>query len=106
MHPMITALLADGPVLTDGAWGTQFQALGLEPGQHPDLWNLAHPERVREVASRYVRAGSRVIRVLQTSQIAEHAGVGEVHLRRLHQALGEVRMVRRQQQHLVRIAER
>jgi methionine synthase I (cobalamin-dependent) len=35
--------------------------LGLAPGEHPDSWNLAHPERVEEVARRYVQAGSRII---------------------------------------------
>lgn len=61
MHPVIEELLAGGPVLTDGAWGTQLQARGLPPGQLPDLWNLTHPEHVAEVARAYVQAGSRVI---------------------------------------------
>lgn len=54
-------LLADGPVLTDGAWGTQLQARGLAPGEFPDLWNVRWPHRVREVAESYISAGSRVI---------------------------------------------
>lgn len=53
--------LANGPLLTDGAWGTQLQAHGLAPGDCPDTWNLLHPGRVREVAAAYVTAGSRVI---------------------------------------------
>lgn len=61
VHPTIAALLADGPVVTDGAWGTQLQGLGLPPGQFPDLWNLEHPDRVAQVARSYVEAGSRVI---------------------------------------------
>jgi methionine synthase I (cobalamin-dependent) len=61
MHPLFTSLLAQGPVVTDGAWGTELQKLGLRPGEHPDLWNLSHPDRVGEVASRYVEAGSAVI---------------------------------------------
>lgn len=48
-------------MITDGAWGTELQKLGLTPGEHPDLWNLSHPERVEEVASRYVEAGSDVV---------------------------------------------
>jgi 5-methyltetrahydrofolate--homocysteine methyltransferase len=47
--------------LTDGAWGTEFQKLGAEPGACIDEWNLTKPERVRQVAESYVRAGSRVI---------------------------------------------
>ena len=61
MGGVLRALLADAPVLTDGAWGTQMQARGLEPGTCPDAWNLSHPERVEEVAQAYVEAGSRVI---------------------------------------------
>lgn len=61
MHPLITELLSGGPVVTDGAWGTQLQARGLAIGEFPDAWNLTHPERVEEVARAYVEAGSRVI---------------------------------------------
>jgi len=51
----------EGPVVTDGAWGTQLQERGLEVGACPDGWNLTHPERVEEVARAYVEAGSQVI---------------------------------------------
>ncbi len=61
IHPLIQKLVASGPVLTDGAWGTQLQARGLAPGDTPDLWNLTHPEKVAEVARAYVEAGSQVI---------------------------------------------
>ena len=54
-------LLAGGPVLTDGAWGTELQRQGLEPGALPDAWNLSHPERVEAVARAYAEAGSRVV---------------------------------------------
>jgi len=54
-------LCANGPVLTDGAWGTELQKLGLAVGASPDLWNLDHPELVAAVAQSYVDAGSRVI---------------------------------------------
>ena len=61
MHAVLEELLARTPVLTDGAWGTQLQARGLGVGEFPDLWNLTHPERVAEVATAYVAAGSQVI---------------------------------------------
>lgn len=61
MHPLLAELLSSGPVLTDGAWGTQMQIRGLAPGEFPDAWNLTHPDRVAEVARAYVEAGSRVI---------------------------------------------
>lgn len=61
MHPLIQQLIANGPVLTDGAWGTEFQSRGLEAGECPDHWNLTHPDRVEAVARAYVDAGSQVI---------------------------------------------
>jgi len=53
--------LAGGLLITDGAWGTELQARGLDPGAAPDTWNLTHPERVEAVARAYVEAGSQVI---------------------------------------------
>lgn len=61
MHDLIQRLLAAGPVLTDGAWGTELQSRGLALGEFPDAWNLTHPEPVEAVARAYVEAGSRVI---------------------------------------------
>ena len=61
MHKLIQELISLGPVLTDGAWGTELHARGLEAGECPDHWNLTHPERVEEVARAYVEAGSQVI---------------------------------------------
>jgi 5-methyltetrahydrofolate--homocysteine methyltransferase len=61
VKPLIQELVSSSPVLTDGAWGTQMQARGLEPGACPDAWNLLHPDRIEEVGCGYVKAGSRVI---------------------------------------------
>jgi 5-methyltetrahydrofolate--homocysteine methyltransferase len=61
MLPWLEKLTAEGPVLTDGAWGTELQRRGLAAGEFPDAWNLIHPDRVAEVARAYVDAGSRII---------------------------------------------
>lgn len=61
MNALIEKLLCSGPVLTDGAWGTQMQARGLGIGEFPDLWNLTHSDQVLAVAQSYVDAGSHVI---------------------------------------------
>jgi methionine synthase I (cobalamin-dependent) len=53
--------LANGLLITDGAWGTELQARGLPPGANPDTWNLTHPEEVEAVARAYAVAGSQVI---------------------------------------------
>jgi methionine synthase I (cobalamin-dependent) len=61
MHPTIAKLISAGPVVTDGAWGTQLQERGLPIGACPDAWNLTQPEKVEQVARAYVQAGSRLI---------------------------------------------
>jgi methionine synthase I (cobalamin-dependent) len=82
MHPLLAELLAHGPVITDGAWGTQLQARGLPIGECPDLWNLSHPERVAEIARGYVTAGSRVI-------LTNTFGANRIRLGDLDPALGD-----------------
>jgi len=61
MMSLLEKCLSSGPVVTDGAWGTQLQARGLAPGECPDAWNLTHPDLVEQVARAYVEAGSQVI---------------------------------------------
>ena len=61
MHQMLAKLLSAGPVVTDGAWGTQLQQQGLPVGACPDAWNLTQPDKVEEVARNYVEAGSQAI---------------------------------------------
>lgn len=61
MNQKIAQLIEGGPVVTDGAWGTQLQARGLPIGAAPDPWNLEFPDRVAEVPRAYVEAGSRVV---------------------------------------------
>ncbi|MDR3799291.1 MAG: homocysteine S-methyltransferase family protein [Terracidiphilus sp.] len=67
--------LANGVLISDGAWGTQLQARGLPAGIIPDTWNLAHPEQVEDVARAYVEAGSQVILTnsFRANAIAMHA---------------------------------
>ena len=48
-------------LITDGAWGTELQKLGLPAGQLPDTWNLTRPQIVEQVARSYVHAGSAII---------------------------------------------
>ena len=47
--------------VTDGAWGTELQKLGLDPGMSPELWNTENPSAVQAVAGSYVEAGCEVI---------------------------------------------
>ena len=52
---------SSGTFILDGGWGTQLQLRGLTTGEHPDLWNLSQPDKVREVAEAYLQAGSDII---------------------------------------------
>jgi 5-methyltetrahydrofolate--homocysteine methyltransferase len=61
VNQLIGTIIADAPIILDGGWGTQLQTLGLPAGEIPDRWNLTNPNAVREVARRYVEAGSAII---------------------------------------------
>ena len=79
--------LAEGLLISDGAWGTELQARGLPPGAIPDTWNLTHPERVEAVARAYVEAGSQVIltNTFRANAVAMH-GVAEDDLDAINRA--------------------
>jgi len=49
------------PLLADGATGTMLQAMGLPAGEPPERWLLDNPEAVRELARKYVEAGSDIV---------------------------------------------
>jgi 5-methyltetrahydrofolate--homocysteine methyltransferase len=49
------------PLVSDGAWGTELQRLGLPLGAMPDAWNLTEPALVASVARAYVEAGAVVV---------------------------------------------
>jgi len=61
LNGLLEKILKHIPVVTDGAWGTQLQRRGLEPGGSPDAWNLTHASEVEHVARSYVEAGSQII---------------------------------------------
>jgi 5-methyltetrahydrofolate--homocysteine methyltransferase len=54
-------LAADRVLLADGATGTNFQDMGIEPGVAPEEWVIDAPERVRELHHRFVVAGSDLV---------------------------------------------
>ena len=56
------ALLAEGgTILADGAMGTMLFANGLQFGDPPETWNVAHPDVVRRIHRGYINAGSRIV---------------------------------------------
>ena len=51
-------LAARGVLVADGATGTNYQAMGLEPGAAPEEWLFQAPDRVLELHRAFVAAGS------------------------------------------------
>src|SRR5689334_2716854 len=49
------------PITADGGMGTMLMSLGLTQGQPPELWNVEHPERIRQVHREYIAAGAQII---------------------------------------------
>ena len=58
MKRTLLEAIQGGPLLGDGAMGTQLMLAGLESGGCGEAWNLTHPERVLGIQRRYVEAGS------------------------------------------------
>lgn len=55
-------LLQQTPLLlADGATGTNFMHMGLEPGFPPDIWNLTEPTKPETLHRQFVDAGSDII---------------------------------------------
>lgn len=54
-------LTAQGPLLLDGATGSNLRAAGMPVGVSPELWVLEHPEVLLDLQRGYVEAGSRII---------------------------------------------
>jgi len=60
MKPFVEALRNE-VVVIDGATGSFLMEQGLEPGSPPEVWNLAHPERIQNMHRLYLKAGARLI---------------------------------------------
>ncbi len=54
-------LAQPGPLVADGAMGTQLFAAGLQFGDPPETWNVLHPDIVRGIQRRYIDAGAQII---------------------------------------------
>lgn len=61
MNPITELLATTHVILLDGAMGTMLIQSGLDQGESPDLWNVKHPEKVKNVYRAYIEAGSRLV---------------------------------------------
>ena len=57
----IRELLKNQILYLDGGMGTLLQAAGLAAGEHPERWNLTHPEMIQAIHRDYFNAGSHVV---------------------------------------------
>ena len=53
--------LKNNIVYLDGGMGTLLQAQGLAAGEHPERWNLSHPDVITSIHKSYFDAGSNVV---------------------------------------------
>ncbi len=50
-----------GVLLADGATGTNYQDMGIEPGVAPEEWVFDAPDQVRDLHRRFAQAGSDLV---------------------------------------------
>ncbi len=85
-RPSFTEALNSRPwLLADGATGTNYFQMGLESGDAPEMWNIDHPERVRDLHRRFIQAGADII-------LTNTFG-GNRHRMKLHNAQDRVREI-------------
>jgi len=61
MPTFVERISAGHILVSDGATGTNLQQAGLAPGEHPEGWVFSHPERISELETAFVEAGSDII---------------------------------------------
>ena len=54
-------LIEQGPVILDGATGTNLMEAGMPIGACPEAWVLEHPEVLLDLQKKYVEAGSNIV---------------------------------------------
>ncbi|MDC7225421.1 MAG: homocysteine S-methyltransferase family protein [Spirochaetales bacterium] len=61
MNDKIKALIAERPVLLDGATGTEMQKRGLPAGVSPELWSVENPGVSADIYRAYAESGSDIL---------------------------------------------
>ncbi len=61
LNAFLERLEGGGVVVADGATGTNYQRLGIEPGVAPEEWVFDEPAKVQEVHRAFVEAGADLV---------------------------------------------
>ncbi len=61
MNKLEQLLATNEYLIADGGMGTMLMAAGLEQGDPPEMWNVLHPDRIRDVHRGYIEAGAQII---------------------------------------------
>ncbi|MCL4692335.1 MAG: homocysteine S-methyltransferase family protein [Candidatus Hydrogenedentes bacterium] len=61
MKSIVGAVRERKLLVSDGGWGTFLVAAGLGAGECPELWNVEHPDVVRNIAASYAEAGADIV---------------------------------------------
>lgn len=62
MANLFNRLLDERPyLLADGALGTNLFMVGLQTGDAPELWNIDQPQKIADLAQRFIDAGSDIL---------------------------------------------
>ena len=54
-------LIKNGPIILDGATGTNLMKAGMPVGVCPELWMMEHPDVILDLQRSYVQAGSGIV---------------------------------------------
>ena len=57
----VLEFIKNSNVILDGGMGTLLQSAGLMPGEHPELWNITHPDVIKKIHIDYYNAGSNIV---------------------------------------------
>lgn len=61
IDPFSSRLARGGPLVADGATGTNLQARGLKPGTAPESWLFERPEAIQQLHEDFLRAGADIL---------------------------------------------